>query len=227
VKPTRSQKSTETTLRSSRIEAGAVAPSGAAQYGQNGKSPGSSLAQFGQVATPRVSPKPGVLVLWVDRVIGSGAAVTTASTRPARPPRPSRVHLTRERVDDRTPPQPTPVATPTPAPAAVDLSGTWTGSYSGPYNGTFTLTWSQTGSNLDGTIHLSSPASSPPHQRHCVGQCHQLRCGRCRHLQRHRLGQQHVRVEHGSGQQSDRFMKREQVLTARFSPTALFPEHRP
>ena len=32
--------------------------------------------------------------------------------------------------------------------------------YSGPFNGTFALTWSQSGSSMDGTIQLSSPAST-------------------------------------------------------------------
>ena len=54
VKPTRSQNSTETTLRSSRAGVGRRAVSGAAQYGQNENSPGSSLPQFGQAAIDRV-----------------------------------------------------------------------------------------------------------------------------------------------------------------------------
>ncbi len=53
VKPTRSQKRTETTLRSSVVRAGSSV-SEAAQNGQNGNSPGSSLPQDGQVVTDRV-----------------------------------------------------------------------------------------------------------------------------------------------------------------------------
>ena len=49
VKPTRSQKRTETTLRSSCTDAAGRSVSGAAQKGQNGNSPGSSLPQEGQV----------------------------------------------------------------------------------------------------------------------------------------------------------------------------------
>ena len=51
VKPTRSQKSTVTTLRSSSAAARGCSVSGAAQKGQNGNSPGSSLPQEGQIGT--------------------------------------------------------------------------------------------------------------------------------------------------------------------------------
>jgi hypothetical protein len=53
-------------LRSSRSGGVAVRPTGAPQNGQNGNSPGSSLPQFGHVATHRVSPKQGALVWRVE-----------------------------------------------------------------------------------------------------------------------------------------------------------------
>lgn len=57
-------------------------------------------------------------------------------------------------------PAPT-TSTPPPAAAAtVDVSGTWTGQYTGVYSGTFTLAWQQTGSDVNGSIKLSSPAST-------------------------------------------------------------------
>ena len=55
VKPTRSQKRTETTLRSSWSEGAGRSASGAPQNGQKGNSPGSSLPQEGQVGTSQVS----------------------------------------------------------------------------------------------------------------------------------------------------------------------------
>ena len=54
VKPTRSQKRTVTTLRSSWTTAAGGSVSGAAQNGQNGNSPGSSLPQDRQVLTRRL-----------------------------------------------------------------------------------------------------------------------------------------------------------------------------
>src|SRR5207302_6532972 len=77
VKPTRSQKSTETTLRSSRRAAGAASLNGTPQNGQNGNSPGSSLPQFGHVATQRVSPKAGRSRVAVERVTTGGGRVRT------------------------------------------------------------------------------------------------------------------------------------------------------
>jgi hypothetical protein len=47
------------------------------------------------------------------------------------------------------------------APALADrLSGTWDGQYGGSYQGTFVIRWHQSGSKLDGSIHISDPASS-------------------------------------------------------------------
>src|SRR6266702_4041110 len=54
VKPTRSQKRTVTTLRSSWIGAEGCSVSGAPQKGQNGNSPGNSLPQAGHVGTRAV-----------------------------------------------------------------------------------------------------------------------------------------------------------------------------
>ena len=59
VKPTRSQKRTDTTFRSRAPEAAAVAPSGAAQNGQNGNSPGTSLPHDGHVTMRRASGSRG------------------------------------------------------------------------------------------------------------------------------------------------------------------------
>src|SRR4051794_13165606 len=87
VKPTRSQNSTETTLRSSRAGDPAVSANCAPQKGQNGNSPGSSFPQAGQLSTRRVysagaarnQPARGYVAYGLDRARETGRGSPTRS----------------------------------------------------------------------------------------------------------------------------------------------------